>query len=326
MRHALIALLMLLCSVTPAAARVDISIGINLPFYPQLQRIPSYPVYYAPTLAANYFFYDGLYWVFDGDNWYVSTWYNGPWSLVDPFDVPLFLLRVPVRYYRHAPPYFHSWRADYAPRWGERWGRSWEERRSGWDQWNRSSAPPPAPLPTYQQQYSGNRYPQPSQQAVIQTQNYRYQPRDTVARQHFEQLRSQAQSAPQQPAVQQSQPAPQQRQPRQQEARQPQPAQPQPTLTNRAETQRQMQQQQQQQRTERQPQPQPQPQQSRPAREQQQAQPQPAPQPQRVERPPQQAPAAPSQAQAPEKGRGREENKGQGHEKDKDNKEKGENR
>jgi len=232
MRHALIALLMLLCSVTPAAARVDISIGINLPFYPQLQRIPSYPVYYAPTVAANYFFYDGLYWVFDGDNWYVSTWYNGPWSLVDPFDVPLFLLRVPVRYYRHAPPYFLSWRANDAPRWGERWGRSWEERRGGWDQWNRSSAPPPAPLPTYQRQYSGNRYPQPSQQVVIQTQNYRYQPRDTVARQHFEQARSQAQSAPQQPAVQQSQPAPQQRQPvRQQEARQPQPAQPQQAPT-----------------------------------------------------------------------------------------------
>jgi hypothetical protein len=324
MRNALIAVLMLLCSMT-AAARVDISIGINLPFYPQLTRIPGYPVYYAPEVSSNYFFYDGLYWVFDGDNWWVSSWYNGPWSLVDRFDVPVFLLRVPVRYYRHAPGYFYGWRASDAPRWGDHWGRSWEERRSGWDRWNRSSAPAPAPLPTYQRQYTGNQYPQPAQQAVIQTQNYRYQPQDTMARQHFQQLRSQAQSAPQQqPAVQQSQPVPQQRQPRQQEARQPQPvqpqpAQPQPALTNRAEALRMQQQQQQQQRIERQPQPQPQPQR---VERQAQPQPQPAPQPQRVERAPQQPPAAREQPQAPEKGRGREENKGQ----DREDKGKGENR
>jgi len=334
MRHALIAVSMLLCSMT-AAARVDISIGINLPVFPQLVRIPDYPVYYAPSVSENYFFYDGLYWVFTGDNWYVSSWYNGPWSLVDRFDVPVFLLRVPVRYYRHAPAYFHGWRASDAPRWGEHWGSSWQERRSGWDQWNRGSAPPPAPLPTYQRQYTGNQYPQPAQQAVIQTQNYRYQPQDGVARQHFQQQRAQAQSAPQQPAVQQSQPAPQQRQreARQPQAVQPQVAQPQPTLSNRAETARQQQQQQQQQQhverqpqpqhVERQAQPQPQPQQARPAREQPQAQVQPAPQPQRAERAPQQAPAAREQPQAPEKGRGHEENKGQGHEKDKDNKEKG---
>jgi hypothetical protein len=41
-----------------------VSIGINLPAYPQLVRVPGYPVYYAPRLNANYFFYDGLYWVF----------------------------------------------------------------------------------------------------------------------------------------------------------------------------------------------------------------------------------------------------------------------
>jgi hypothetical protein len=138
--------------------------------------------------------------------------------------VPAYVLRVPVRYYRHAPAYFHGWRADAAPRWGDHWGHSWEQSRSGWDQWSRSSAPAPAPLPTYQQQYSGNRYPQASQQAVIQTQSYRYQPKDPVAQQHFEQQRTQVRSAPQQ-QVQQPQQAPRQQAAPQQQPQQQQPQQ-----------------------------------------------------------------------------------------------------
>jgi len=219
---------MLVVPLTPAVAQLSInfgapgvSIGINLPVYPTLQRIPGYPVYYAPGVNSNYFFYDGLYWVFDGDNWYGSSWYNGPWTFVDPVYVPVYLLRVPVRYYRHAPSYFHGWRADAAPRWGEHWGQSWEQHRSGWNQWNRSSAPAAAPLPTYQRQYSGNRYPQQAQQAVIQTQSYRYAPHDPVAQQHFEHQRAQVRSAPQQQA-QQPQQAPRQQRAPQQQAQQPQ--------------------------------------------------------------------------------------------------------
>ena len=227
MRRALIATWMLL-PLAPAVAQLSInfgspgvSIGINLPVYPQLQRIPGYPVYYAPGVNSNYFFYDGMYWVYQGDNWYASSWYNGPWGRVDPVYVPSYVLRVPVRYYRHAPAYFHGWRADAAPRWGEHWGHSWEQDRSGWDQWNRSSSPAAAPLPTYQQQYSGNRYPQASQQAVIQTQSYRYQPKDPVAQQHFEQQRTQVRSAPQQqPQQRQAQQRQAQQQPAPQEAQQ----------------------------------------------------------------------------------------------------------
>jgi hypothetical protein len=216
MRKALIALGMLVCSLgTPALAQLSISfgspgvsIGINLPVYPTLQRIPGYPVYYSTAVNSNYFFYDGLYWVFEGDDWYASDWYNGPWYRVDRYDVPLFILRIPVRYYRHAPDYFRSWRADAPPRWGERWGGTWEQRRSGWDRWNRKSAPAAAPLPTYQRQYSGERYPEPVQQVTIQTQNYRYQPKDPVARQYYEQRRSQVQAVAPQPRV-----APEPRQP-----------------------------------------------------------------------------------------------------------------
>ena len=84
--------------------------------YPELVRVPGYPVYYAPALSLNYFHYDGMYWVFADDNWYVAYWYNGPWYMVYPDYVPLFLLRVPVYYYRRPPAYFHGWWLGAPPR------------------------------------------------------------------------------------------------------------------------------------------------------------------------------------------------------------------
>ena len=194
MRYVFIVVWMLFLSVTSAMAQVSlgvgiglpsVSIGFNLPLFPELVRVPGYPVYYAPRLNLNFFFYDGMYWLYQGDNWYASSWYNGPWGLVAPEFVPLFVLRIPVRYYRVPPAYFRGWRPDAPPRWGEHWGQEWAQQRSGWDKWSRSSVPPPAPVPIYQRQYSGDRYPQVGQQQ-LQSQNYRYQPRDAVVRQHYQ--------------------------------------------------------------------------------------------------------------------------------------------
>jgi hypothetical protein len=189
MRKVLFALLMSVAAVAavPAAnAAVSVNLGINLGGYPRLVPVPGYPVYYAPGVNANYFFYDGLYWDFDGDNWYASSWYNGPWHLVDPFAVPAYLLQVPVRYYRHPPAYFRGWRGEVAPRWNEHWGRDWTDRRGGWDN-RRVERVAPAPLPSYQRQYSGNRYPAAEQQSALHGQNYRYQPREQVVQQHYQQ-------------------------------------------------------------------------------------------------------------------------------------------
>ncbi len=192
MRHLLIVFWMLLGLSTSAVAQVSVgigiglpglSIGINLPVFPDLVRVPGYPVYYAPQVDANYFFYDGMYWVYVGDNWYASSWYNGPWSLTSPDSVPLFILRIPVRYYRLPPPYFRSWHSDAPPRWGEYWGRDWDQRRSGWDRWDRRAVPAPAPLPTYQRRYYGDRYPHAEQQPSLQGQHYRYRSRDPAVRQ-----------------------------------------------------------------------------------------------------------------------------------------------
>ena len=124
MRHALVIALALALAplATPADAQLHISIGINLPTYPVLQRVPGYPVYYDPRANSNYFFYDGLYWVYQSDNWYASSWYNGPWQMVGPYDVPLYVLRVPVRYYRQPPAYFYGWRMDTPPHFSPQWG------------------------------------------------------------------------------------------------------------------------------------------------------------------------------------------------------------
>ena len=172
MRYRFVApMMMMVGAVTPALAQVSIgiglpsvSIGINLGGYPDLVPMPGYPVYYSPRVDSNYFFYDGMYWVYQRDDWYASSWYNGPWGLVEPYYVPEFVLRIPVRYYRRPPEFFYGWQRDAAPRWGEHWGRPWEERRSGWDRWDRSVTYRRAELPVYQRQYAGDRYPGVDQQ------------------------------------------------------------------------------------------------------------------------------------------------------------------
>ena len=192
-RYGLIVLLMLLSIAMSAEAGISIgiglpnvSIGINLPLFPELVPVPGYPVYYAPQLDANYFFYDGMYWVYQDDDWYASSWYNGPWTIVEPYYVPLYILRIPVRYYRQPPVYFRGWQSNAPPRWGQHWGRDWEHHRRGWNRWERRSVPSRAPLPVYQRQYTGDRYPrQLEQQQILRSQQYRYQPRDKVVREHF---------------------------------------------------------------------------------------------------------------------------------------------
>lgn len=186
MRNLLIVSSIVLLSAAPARAETSFEIGIHMPDFPQLVVVPGYPVYYAPQSNANYFFYDGVYWVYRGDNWYASSWYNGPWHYVSPEHVPLYVLRVPVRYYHRPPPHFHRWHRDAPPRWHKVWGRDWAKHRRGWDRWDRRAVPPPAPLPAYQRQYSGERYPHaPEHQYSIRNEHYRYQPREPVAQQHF---------------------------------------------------------------------------------------------------------------------------------------------
>jgi len=181
-----------------------VRIGINVPAYPNLVAVPGYPVYYAPRLDLNYFFYNGFYWVFVDDNWYSSSWYDGPWDLVQPDYVPYFLLRVPIQYYRRPPPYFHPWDRRQPPRWGEHWGGTWQQRHREWNRWDRKSTPKRLPLPAYQRRYQQDNYPGVERQRTLQNRYYPYKPRAAQPRQTMP--RDQSQMQRRQPPMQRNPP------------------------------------------------------------------------------------------------------------------------
>ena len=112
---------------TVAPAQVSVDIGIHLGSPPPLVAVPSSPVLYAPSVAANFFFYGDQYYVFRRGAWYVSPRHDGPWAVVAPEFVPRPILAVPVRYYRVPPPAWKPWHREAPPRWEARYGRRWEE-------------------------------------------------------------------------------------------------------------------------------------------------------------------------------------------------------
>jgi hypothetical protein len=186
MKRLVLAILLLAASAFPVAAQEYRDIDVDLPEYPEMVPVPDSPVYYAPNVDSNYFFYDGLYWDYYNDGWYSSAWYNGPWAFVDPIYVPTYVLWVPIRYYRRAPAYFRGWRNDRPPRWGERWGRDWQQRHNQVYAGHRAGAAR-APLPDYQRSYNRDNYPRGAQQqGQLHSNGYAYQPRENVVRQQYE--------------------------------------------------------------------------------------------------------------------------------------------
>lgn len=165
MRSHIVALALLTAPLAaPTAARAHeepfgVSVGFRLSAFPELVQVPGHPVYYAPGVGANYFFHEGLFWLFDGGRWFSSAWYDGPWSYVGPEAVPAFVLRVPVGYYRSPPRWFAGWRHDAPPRWEHHWGNRWARDHRGWDRWDRRVEHRAAPPPFYQRDYRGDRYP-----------------------------------------------------------------------------------------------------------------------------------------------------------------------
>lgn len=167
-----ISLSLLLGPITTLQAQTRLEFSISS--YPSLILIPGYPVYYDPAQQLNYFFYGGRYWVFYEDGWYYSSWYNGPWTPMAADLVPVFIWRIPLRYYHHRPAYFQGRSANEAPPWDQHWGAGWSRNHPDWQQWNRQSVPPASPLPDYQKQYGGNRYPHSlKQQSTLEHQQAR---------------------------------------------------------------------------------------------------------------------------------------------------------
>jgi hypothetical protein len=211
MKRLLAAAALLLACVFPAGAQEYVDIDVDVPEYPEMAPVPDSPVYYAPGVESNYFFYDGAYWDYYNDRWYSSPWYNGPWSFVDPIYVPTYLLWVPIRFYRHPPGYWRGWNAQRPPRWGEHWGRDWQVRHN--EIYRGQPARPGyarAPLPDYQRGYSRSNYPRAiPQQSQLHSQGYAYRPQENVVRQHYDRrgISSGQAQAPQRSEPQRSNPA-----------------------------------------------------------------------------------------------------------------------
>jgi len=187
MKRFAVALLLFAACALPAMAQEYYDVDVNLPEYPEMQPVPDSPVYYAPAVDSNYFYYDGLYWDYYNDGWYSSAWYNGPWAYVDPIYVPTYILWVPVAYYHHHPAYWHGWAGNRPPRWAEHWGHDWQARHNQVYGGRNARPAQRAPLPTYQRQFTAHNYPRaPQQQMQIHNQNYAYQPREAVTRQHYQ--------------------------------------------------------------------------------------------------------------------------------------------
>jgi len=91
-------------------AEVDVSVNIGLPLPavvisapPAVVMIPGTPVYFAPDVEVDIFFYRGYWYRPYRERWYRATHYNGPWRYIAPRAVPSVIVNVPPDY-RHIPP------------------------------------------------------------------------------------------------------------------------------------------------------------------------------------------------------------------------------
>jgi hypothetical protein len=180
--------LVLVLSAQPQASALGVSSApagdaqwTDVPSYPRLVLIAGSAAYSAPDLSLNYFFYDGSYWVYHGDEWYRGGWYDGPWAKVSPLVVPLSVLQIPVKYYNRPLSYFSGWRPDAPPRWDLHWGAEWARYRGVWDHPARGVVAVPAPRPDYQRLYAGVSYPDSAQQLTLRAHYYPYKPHEPLA-------------------------------------------------------------------------------------------------------------------------------------------------
>jgi hypothetical protein len=99
---------MLVTTTLATAQDVKIDIGIGVPPIvlttpPSLVVVPGTPVYYAPDVLANLFFYKGRYYTVANGVWSMAPAYGGPWAVIQIGQVPAPVVAVPVEYYKIPP-------------------------------------------------------------------------------------------------------------------------------------------------------------------------------------------------------------------------------
>jgi hypothetical protein len=92
----------------------NVHLGIRIGEAPRLVVVPGTPVYEAPGLPYNYFYYHGGYYLYRGGTWLWAASYNGPWTVIALEQVPRPILRVPAEHYRERPEH---WKRGGSPPW-----------------------------------------------------------------------------------------------------------------------------------------------------------------------------------------------------------------
>ena len=78
----------------------SVNLGIFVGDPPAMVSIPGTPVYHAPSVPHNYFYYRWQYYLFHQGAWFVAANCNGPWTVIALDHVPKPILAVPVTYYK----------------------------------------------------------------------------------------------------------------------------------------------------------------------------------------------------------------------------------
>lgn len=110
-----------------AAQHITINVGPPPPIVvaapPQLVLVPGTAVYYAPGVSVNLFAYQGRYYSFHNDHWFMATAPGRPWTYVPVARVPGRVRAVPVRYYKTPPGHAQKMAAPHRGERGERHGK-----------------------------------------------------------------------------------------------------------------------------------------------------------------------------------------------------------
>ena len=86
---------------------------------PEFMAVQGSPVYYAPNLPDDYFYYGGQFYLFQGGTWYYAPSRRSSWVVVAVRDMPEPILLVPVEYYKKPPGH---WKKKGPPPWAPAWG------------------------------------------------------------------------------------------------------------------------------------------------------------------------------------------------------------
>lgn len=119
----------------------SVNLGVGAPAYPyrpvtiveppMFVQPPELGFHTAVGVPYDLFFLNNLFYLFSGNAWYSSPYYNGPWSSIYAYDVPYLLSRHPFHRIRHYRDHYYGYYKRYG-RWDGYHHFRPERRHAGW--------------------------------------------------------------------------------------------------------------------------------------------------------------------------------------------------